>query len=304
VSGRLVISFDCEGNWGIADFGVKELSDSGLTDETLRKIYAHTLATLKKHDLNCTFALVGLFVAGPSSASRFADETIGVEPYDKWLRTFRSCLSQGNTSGWFMPELPQKLLESGGHELASHGYSHLPLLSDGVTEKVATQELLQQRQLFEALGQPLSSMVFPRNLIAYDDLLPDFGIDKWRGTKFGGRSLANRARGLLSELNVCAKSEAYDVGNREIPAGYFLNWKAGVRRLVAQRVTLQRWSHILESAARDDRVAHLWLHPENLAAGSSQVSLFEEAIEMAAAQVRRRRLRPCTFTQLFEGVKL
>ena len=52
-----------------------------------------------------------------------------------------------------------------------------------------------------------------------------------------------------------------------IPAGFFFNWRFGLRRIVPPAVTELRWRNLLNRCAREGGVVHLWLHPHNLITG-------------------------------------
>ena len=84
----------------------------------------------------------------------------------------------------------------------------------------------------------VKTFVFPRNLIAHQSILLDYGIEGYRNA----RRMTSRLHSLASELNVFEKPDTHAARSDliAIPAGSFINWLHGVRRLIPPTVFVLR----------------------------------------------------------------
>jgi len=276
--GTAIVSLDCEGKWGVAD----HLGAAGaerLTNERLRAAYEAITAVLDAHQTPATFAFVELFLASDRLRQlEFARMLSSEQPY---LRGATAALEAGD-EGWSAPWALDLLHDR--HEAATHGFSHTPW--NQLTEIQAAREIelvpTERRQ----------TMVYPRNLIAHSHLLQRHGCIGYRGA----RRSSSRLGSLASEFNVFTASET--PGERtspaEIPAGVFINWLSGGRRLVPPAITRLRARRIIEHAARTGGVAHFWTHPENIATHPETLRNFKAVIEEIAMASERGEIRPMT----------
>lgn len=296
MSGTLIISLDCEGRWGMADHD-EMLGQHPIGDTSLRLAYDFLFETLERLNIRATFAVVGLFMAGQHEAEKYIQQVSTDPGSQRWLSKPREAIKAGQMDGWFFEDLPNLVLKSGKHELASHGYSHMPFGFDGFSLVDAHRELHSMRDLASRKGWNIQTMVFPRNQIAYTDLLGDYGIQKYRSSQ-ENHSLVGRALSLLDELNVFAQSDVLPSGDDTVSAGKFLNWRSGPRRLVPARITVQRWKSILNDAVANEGCAHMWFHPHNLITGRAQRELVTEILELAGSRVRSGDLHSTTFSEV------
>ena len=56
---RFILSFDCEGKWGMADDAAMA-SNNPINGDSLTKAYTQIFEILERHKIAATFALVGL----------------------------------------------------------------------------------------------------------------------------------------------------------------------------------------------------------------------------------------------------
>lgn len=295
MTGTLLISLDCEGKWGMAD-DPSMVGPHRITDESLRWAYSQLFSLLEKNGLRATFAIVGLFVAGQESTRAHFQEMASSAAGRDWLTIPMKALESRSTDGWFFEELPRMVMQSGQHELASHGYSHLPFTSLGFTEELAHYELAAMQRLSHVHSLGIQSMVFPRNQVAYSHLLNQYGIQKFRPSTEGD-GFTYRIGSLLREFNIRTSSEIL-TDEQVVPAGHFVNWRSGARLVVPPSVTLLRWKRILKHAVRTGRCAHLWFHPHNLINGRQQEALVAEILKAASSYVRQGDLNSQTFVSL------
>jgi peptidoglycan/xylan/chitin deacetylase (PgdA/CDA1 family) len=273
-----MLTFDCEGRWGIADH-LTGRDRTRLTDEGLRQAYASIVALLDEYRVEATFAFVGAFAQSPAEFARlrpaleafraFAPDYVGAALGD---------LDASGGAGWHGDQLVDLVADArAGHEIALHGVTHVPwtqLGEDGVGAEMA---------LFQSLAGPVGTsrtFVYPRNLVAHPDTLAKHG--------FAGFRLAppkrSRALSLLAEFNIFETPERPADGQRiaPIPAGFFLNWRSGPRRLVPPWLTRLRAWRLLQAAAATKGIVHYWLHPENIATAPSTIDLLRMLVRDVA----------------------
>jgi hypothetical protein len=89
---------------------------------------------------------------------------------------------------------------------------------------------------------------------------------------------------LLAELNVFEAPEQPLPFSAitAIPAGYFLNWRSGIRALVPPAVTSARARKLLHAASPSNGIVHYWLHPENIASAPSTLALLRTLVREVA----------------------
>lgn len=252
MSGTAIISLDCEGRWGVADH-LTPATASGLTDQRLRSAYRSITDLFAKADLSATFAFVELFTR---SASRELTELVtDLSKELPYLKSAAAGLAAGE-EGW-VGDWALEMVDEGRHEIAFHGATHVPWCDLSRDQALREMELVapERRQ----------TMVFPRNQVAHLDVLAQVGCRAYRGS----REFASRAQSLLSEFDLCTRSETVlDVADQrpiKLPAGVFVNWRSGPRKLVPTQITRLRARNLLEHAVTSGGVAHFWLHPENIA---------------------------------------
>jgi hypothetical protein len=223
---------------------------------------------------------VGLLAGGYEQYVDSRGELLESEPHRNWLEVPERSFAAGHHDGWFYPELVNQIKARGNHEIASHSFTHLPLHNVGVMEESFLKEMKFVHQWKEKNSIELSTFIFPRNQIKFEDRLSDFEYVGYRQCDIQNSAYANRFRILQDECNIGRKSDKHSMSAKPfaIPPGTFLNWRHGPRRVIPKWVTLKRWSNVLDHAVVSGGVAHLWLHPHNLITARGQVGLFEDAI--------------------------
>jgi hypothetical protein len=262
--GTAILSLDCEGKWGVADHLALE-HHAGLGEERLRWAYREVTHLLDRHQVAATFAFVELFLRSPKQLRAVPlDELARELPY---LRAASDAIVSGDEgwSGiWALDMIGPR------HEIAFHGYTHVPW-SDLTAEQA-------RRELELTPEARRRTMVFPRNRVAHLDVLSEFGCIGYRAE----RRHRSRLSALLSEFDVRTASEpvtSEQEAPMAIPAGIFVNWRGGLRRIVPPAVTRLRARNFLRGAGRRGGVAHFWLHPENIATHPATLVNFAAVVE-------------------------
>ena len=298
---RFILSFDCEGKWGMADDPAMA-TNNPIGYNSLVKAYARIFEILERHEVPATFALVGLFAGGYEEYVESRNQLFESKPHENWLQIPERSFSGGITDGWFYPELVERIRSTGMHEIASHSYSHLPMHNIDVTKNALSTELNLVQQWSVKNSLKLDTFIFPRNQIQYQDALNDFGYLGYRQCDLQNAAYANRMRILQDECNIRKKSDVHSTLTKPIaiPPGTFLNWRHGPRRVIPKQLTLKRWSNVLRHAVNTGGVAHLWLHPHNLITAKGQDQLLESAVSMVAKMHKNEQIVPVTQKQYCE----
>lgn len=277
MSARFILSLDCEGKWGVAD-GLHPALERDLSDGSLRCAYRDLVALLDELALPATFAFVGTFSLGHAALRdlRPALEDLARHAPD-YLGPALADMAGPGAEGWSGEWAVERVATARTtHELALHGGTHVPWDHPGMTADVARAEM----ELVYDAGAPLldevSTFVYPRNAVAHREVLHEFGLAGARGARLRGSRLANLAAEF--DLRDGPDTDPEPAVPLEVPAGFFVNWLSGPRRLVPTALTRLRFARMLSRAERDGGVVHLWLHPENLATAPATLGLLREVL--------------------------
>ena len=228
-----------------------------------------------------TFAFVGAFTQSRVEFARVRpviDALCRAAPH--YLGPALRDLDETHGSGWHGDDLVDLVGRSKTrHEIALHGVTHVPWTE--MDDAAARAELALLQQLEGPIRQS-KTFVYPRNLVAHTELLAKHGFEGYRTAR--SRS---RLSSLLSEFNLFEAPEQGGEPNGivPIPAGYFLNWRSGARRVVPPAVTGARAGRLLRAAAANGAVVHYWLHPENIASAPATLEVLKLLLhEVAVAR--------------------
>lgn len=296
MAGTFIVSLDCEGKWGAADH-IGPAHEAAYTDAKLDKAYEGIERALDKHGVSATYAFTAAFASTPDSFEDLMSDIETLSPrLGGWLDQFKKDWAKRKRDGWFGRELMERARNSGRHEIACHGFSHVPWAGEFADRSALQEEIKLARRVDGFSSQHVTTFVYPRNLIGHTDLLYANGFSGYRDAK----PTLGRAFNLIGEFNVCAKADPHTTVSTQplkIPAGHFLNWRSGLRKKVPAAVTALRWDSILESAAKGDLVAHLWTHPENFVTGHEMHELFDRVLTRVAQLTQEGRLKIQTQAQ-------
>ncbi len=287
MTGRFIISLDCEGKWGMAD--KLEPYHQQLTNGALARVYADLVDLFGRYEIAATFAFVMAFTLTEEERERFA-ERLNPRPgeADSWMAHYWAAQARGDVEGWFQPDALEMVRAAPQHEVAGHSFCHRPLGDRSISPEGAEAELAAAGAVATAKALNLRTFVFPRNEIGHLGVLRAAGYCGYRELLVHPAGRLGRAMRLVQEFNVRPRPQPVapprSDGLVPIPAGYFFNWRFGARRRVPIAITVARWKHLIDRCARGG-VAHLWLHPHNLiTAPDTRVSL-----EAVLAHAARRR---------------
>lgn len=284
-SGTFTLSLDCEGLWGMAD-SAAVFADGKINARSLDDAYEFISNELDRNQIRCTAAFVTCFAASYDAVRAQIDKFDALaDLVPDWFRNLRPRIRDGGPeaiNGLEGHRYWERLARS-GHEMAWHGTTHMPLHST-TSRAAVTQELELTASLAEGLGGVGTTVIFPRNLIGHLDLLRSAGFKCYRDSM--EPTLARRVGGLLREWAIWDRGDDHlpheKDGWRVSPAGHFLNWPSGARKLVPIDVTVRRWRSMLRSAAETGRNVHMWFHPHNLITAPRMREALSQVLEAVA----------------------
>ncbi|WP_141509870.1 polysaccharide deacetylase family protein [Ramlibacter sp. WS9] len=295
-----MLSFDCEGKWGLTDC-LTERHQQLYTTSNLEAIYWRLTSLLRKYGIDATFAFTAAFSLTAERFDRLRPEMEELRTRAQpWIGRALAAIEKDKGQGWFGPYCFDMVREPGCHEIASHGFSHLPWRASYATRAALDAELAMCRRVPAFSDGSVSTFVFPRNQVAHQDLLAEHGFTAYREK----RTFSSRAANLASEFNLLSPSEDFNWNENwndkipiALPAGRFLNWRHGLRRSVPAAVTVRRWQNMLRDAASGGGIVHAWTHPENFVDGHDMFQMLEEILRFVADEREAGRLHVLTNTQ-------
>lgn len=292
--GTFMLSLDCEGKWGLVDC-LSRRHQQLFTTGHLEASYRKVASLLRRYGIDATFAFTSAFALTPAEFKRLRPaledfRRMGAEP---WIGRALAAIEQDRGQGWFAPACFDAVCEPGCHEIGSHGFSHIPWRAPYATPAVLDAELALCRSIPAFSVPSVATFVFPRNQVAHSELLAARGFLAYRAEP---RS-TSRAANLAGEFNLLSRSEEWQPSGSAplpLPAGFFLNWRHGLRRAVPAALTVSRWKHMLRHAGAHGGIVHAWTHPENFIDGDAMFPMFEEILRFVADEREAGRLQVLT----------
>ena len=259
--GSVVVSVDAELGWGFHDLE----SPPQRRVESGRRGWRALRELFETHDVPATWAVVGHLMLEECDG-RHEDHPAPPGWFDRERAEWadRPDLRFGR-------ELVESVLESSvDHEFGSHSFSHVLFGSSSTSRDLAGAEYVRALEIAAEWGLEPTSFVYPRNDVAHREPLADAGFTAYRGrtpTPEGFRAAFET--GLLGR-SLLVEPVVDEYGLVNVPASLFLFGFEGRARSAAEAV----WTDPMVRTARraidqavaadDNRLCHLWLHPNNL----------------------------------------
>lgn len=254
MAGALCISIDVEGAWGIWDRPTAAYHERCARHEA--SIVEGLVALFDRFEISATWAIVGRLLELDEAAAKTTAHGAQI---------------------WYAPELIEMVRAARTpQDIGSHSYAHAYFGS--ISHEAARDDLAAARRVHDRHGLPFTSFVFPRNQVAYVDLLRDAGVKVFRsvdhGWHIGVRERLGRRAGRVANLAdkvlpvppavVQPIVHATDRGPIvELPSSMLLMARNGLRRAVHPRVAAWKARLGLAAAQRAGGTFHLWFHPSN-----------------------------------------
>lgn len=295
--GTLVISYDCEGIWGMLD-QLDTLDKRVFNRFSLFNLYQQILNLHEKYDIRATFAFVGAFVGERRELIELFQKYPNAHSIRNWCEPLLASNCSFNENDAHIPELLELInLSAVNHEIASHGYTHV-IMDEELDEDSIDLEVAGARQFMLKKGLTIKTMIFPRNVVNSKFLdRAEFILAFRAPPKFSLRyKLFRRISSLMKEFVPICRSEQLKVYNGKvlIPGDFFINWRNGLRRFVPVWLTVWRFRMALAHACRTNGIVHIWLHPHNLLTGQDQMQLLEKMLFIASEYKKNSSLKIST----------
>ena len=298
-----ILSFDCEGKWGMADILTKK-DICLLTNKNLDRAYKRLISLLSFYDIKATFAFVGHLILSLDDYENMK-QSMNFNKVEKnnWLGKFYADYSLKKFDGWLNPNLLEIVQSVKKHEIASHGFTHIPLSEKNIDKSIFFEEMLNMKNQMLKKNIDIKTLVYPRNIIGYQDYLEKYGIQGYRMNK-PESSFFPRAINYINEIIPTAKAQNHSKNLKtiEIPSGYFLNWRSGIRKIPIE-LTLMKWESLLNDAIKNNKVVHLWTHPHNFISGENQFFVFEEILKMVSKLIIKNKITILTQKEYCEWIR-
>jgi peptidoglycan/xylan/chitin deacetylase (PgdA/CDA1 family) len=267
---KVVWSLDFELRWGMHDLlGLdRDLYRKNL--EGAREAVPQLLKLFTRRGVRATWAAVGAlachswddYYRRAPAPPRYADKRLAVDP--------RYADLDPDGVLHFAPNLVALVAETEGQDLGTHTFSHLYLGELGVMQRDATADHAATLALFSGrFGITPTSLVFPRNQVAFLAFYRARGISAWRDnenswyyrlTRHSNHSVVRALRMMDAVTPWRARGGSF-CGNRT-PSTLFIRvylpeslWKLHLARIATEARRI-----------RQGGVLHFWLHPHNLGA--------------------------------------
>ena len=290
MNGHLVISLDYELLWGLAGWDDEHLKAYERNVDNANDALLQIVKMLEEYGMKLTVAYVGTM--NNSSVAEVMDEKNGfnAEYNSSIFSAFNSSVPYAKKANkpslLFAKDIIGQLKDQSHVELASHTYSHYYCLEDGQTKEMFEKDVELACLNAEKIGLKLRSIILPRNQIQHDYMVvcKDRGITHYRGTlnnwlykteKTKSRfSMKGALRFLdtyinISGSNTYSMSEYKDDVLVNVPGSRFLR-PFSAKLSFFERLKIKRIKSSMTYAAKHGLVYHLWWHPHNFGANTTE----------------------------------
>ncbi|MCK6480794.1 MAG: polysaccharide deacetylase family protein [Planctomycetes bacterium] len=309
-----VFSVDVEGLWGV--FFVERWRGDAAAARGAREAVPAMLRLLDERRLPATFAVVGhLFLDRCERGDGRPHPEMPRASYPWWPGDWYAhdpCSDEASAPDWYGRSLVEAIRRSpGGHELASHGFSHAVFDERHMDAAVAAAEFSAARRAAAGAGVEVRSFVYPQNVVGHGPLLapagftcfraPD-GDEPQRAGPPGGAGRAIRfARHVAGAAPPVGRPRLVH-GVVEIPSSMPIVGAEGIRVLISRRARVARARRGLEAARREGAVFHLWTHPHAFAGrGAGVLDSLAATLDDAAALRDRGEIEVATMGSMAAG---
>jgi hypothetical protein len=269
--------------------------------KNVHEVIQRTLGLFERYEIHATWAIVGLLAHDSIYELMSKNATTELNYSNKSYSPFPLTKEK---YGDFEPEILlgkseiKTILNTNNQELASHTYSHLYALENGITTSDFEVDCTKMTEIGEQLGLDFTSIVFPRNQLnpSFLAVCKQNGITAFRGNQetyfwnnspFQKEGLFKKMGRVLDAYFPISTTKSYNIdqlklveGVLNVPANRFFrpvsnkNWleKRKIRRIKAE----------MKKAAENQTIYHLWWHPHNFAKNlEASLSQLEEILAYA-----------------------
>ena len=281
MAGTLIVSLDFELFWGMLDCSTLEAYQDNVLGG--RNAIPRLLELFHKYDIHATWATVGfLFAENYEELTAFFPEPSLRPSYrDPRLDAYAEFASIGRNEEeapcFYGAKLIRLVADTPGQEIGSHTFCHYYCREAGQTVEQFAADMAAAKNIAEAKGYTLTSVVLPRNQCEpeYTEVLKDCGFTAYRDEENDWIHNKIKFRPLLRLLRL---ADVYLPLTGQ--GGYKPKWEKGIWNFTGSRAfkAVSRSRHMLEGlkvrrikkqmlhAAKNGLTFHLWWHPHNMGA--------------------------------------
>jgi len=286
--GALVISLDFELHWGVRD---KCAPDGPYRENLLgaRKAIPLILDLFEEFDVAATWATVGFLFAESRRERKEFSPVLRPQYADVRLDAYAEPTGDHEDADplHYGTSLIAQIAKRPGQEIATHTFSHYYCQEHGETPQAFAADLASAVAIAQRRGIDVRSMVFPRNQFrpGYEELLKDAGIVCYRGNEphwmyrprpRSQETLVVRAPRLLDHYVSLSGSKVvrWDEvlqpnGLCDVRSSMFLRPYSTQRKRL-EPIRLRRIAGGIRAAAEQRGIFHLWWHPHNFGANTTE----------------------------------
>lgn len=277
--GNLVISLDFELLWGV--FDKVDWRERKLYFQNTRNIIPEILELFSQYEVSCTWATVGMLFNEnwdewnhniPEYIPNYKTKSLSAYRYGKSIQKLET------EEFCFAPQLIKLISNTSGQEIGSHTYCHYYCLEPGQTLYSFRADLHKSKQVAASMGLDLQALVFPRNQYNPDYLgaCAEYGItsirtnpDDWYWQDPEKNSLQQKIF-RSADAYFGKKNKSYYIEEIDRNFGFDLKGQKASRFLrphesnsFINKRKLNRIKDEMTSAAKQNKIYHLWWHPHN-----------------------------------------
>jgi len=157
------------------------LEESLIRAKRARKFLPHLIELTKKYNIPITVAPVAHVAISDCASHQVPPKFKPSWTNSDWFSIDPNTNLRENED-YYGPDLIKKVLESGvGHEIASHGFSHVDLSDADTTKEIAEFEITESYRILKQINQNLTTFIFPNNKPKFLELLNRAGYTIYRG---------------------------------------------------------------------------------------------------------------------------
>lgn len=302
-----IFSLDTELAWGHFDcFRSNMFSHDGSRE---RYAIKRLLALFREYEIEATWCVVGQLLHQDSN-DHYPYFWRGKYPEFEALYDAKHPLLFG-------PDVIETLLNERQHEIGFHGYTHRPFSARFMEQADAQWEIEQWLEVASSWDITPSTVIFPRNKVAYLELFKTYNFTTYRGEEVQPLShhlpiIGRGFRRFNEELALVIPPMSFSVeedtiGLVNIPSS---RWLFGFnhtldRMLNSAGLTLLRVYQIIEGikqAVRNGQVVHIWAHPYEFRTDADFEKL-EFILQYVRKAVKTGKMQSITMKNLAEAIK-
>jgi peptidoglycan/xylan/chitin deacetylase (PgdA/CDA1 family) len=256
-----IISLDTELSWGPTT--VKNLIFLKQNGPKVRKTINYLLKLFNENNIAATWAVVGhLFLEECEKEKCITWKNINEFGYKKeWYLDPYSNLKKSPL--FYGKDIVETILNSKiEQEIGYHSYSHPRFIE--IPKEMAEIEIKQSKQIEKQWNIKLKSFVFPRNEIAYVDILKKYDFKIYRGKNAGiynpeeSNIVMRKMKAGISKILASPVEAEWKNGIWEIKGSMFF-CDPQIPQSIIPKAKIG-----LNQAILNKKVFHIWLHPWNL----------------------------------------